>query len=437
MDAGANRGGDLRKSAALHVAESAVQDLATPVAVILRASHVLPIVAPAIEDGAVVVEGGSITAVGRFSEISSAHTGDVLDLGEQVLMPGLVNAHCHLDYTQLRHAISPTKSFTDWIRAINSHKRALHDEDYLGAIARGFSELRKWGTTTVANIESFPELLLRMPRPPLRTWWFMEMIDIRHRFTTEDAVAGALAFFEQERPGWLGGFGLSPHAPYTASGPLFELSSEVSENLGMIVTTHIGESREEWEMFQSGSGELYEFMLRVGRWMFDSHHKRTPLGQVAHYAKLGPRWLLAHMNELGESDFAYLQSLPEKPSVVHCPGSHRYFGHTAFPLARLRAAGVNLCLGTDSLASTDSLSMFDEMRTLSSAAPGLAPAEILAMATVNGARALGFDGGKIAPGAAADLIAVPHTGGSADILDAVLAHRAPVAWMMLNGEVLK
>ncbi len=405
-------------------------------AVILRAQHVLPIVAPAICDGAVVVEGAQIVGAGGFEEIRRKHDGDIVDLGEQVLMPGLVNAHCHLDYTQLRHAISPQKSFTDWIRAINSHKRALHDEDYLDAIARGFSELRKWGTTAVANIESFPELLLRMKAPPLRTWWFMEMIDIRHRFSTEDAVAGALAYFESPHPDWLGGFGLSPHAPYTASGPLFEIASRTAENLGMPVTTHVAESREEWEMFKSGAGELYEFMLKLGRWMYDCQHARTPLAHLAHHARLGARWLLAHMNELDESDFALLAALPAKPSIVHCPGSHRYFGHTPFPLERLRATGVNICLGTDSLASTDSLSMFDEMRGLSAAHPSLAAAEILAMATLHGARALAFDGGKIAPGAVADLIAFPLDDTSSGIPSAVLAHRAPVRWMMLNGKIL-
>lgn len=404
-------------------------------ATILRARHVLPIVAPAIPDGAVVVEGERIIAVGPFSELRAEHSGDVLDLGEQVLMPGLVNAHCHLDYTLLRGAISPQKSFTEWIRAINSHKRALHDEDYHEAILRGFDELRKWGTTTVANIESFPELLLRMKPPRLRTWWFMEMIDIRHRFTTDEAVAGALSFFENDRPGWLGGFGLSPHAPYTASGPLYELSAAVSQKLGMTITTHIAESREEWDMFRHGTGELYEFMLQIGRWMYDSHNARTPLGHVAHHAALGPRWLLAHMNELDESDFALLRALPEKPSIVHCPGSHRYFKHAPFPLARLRETGVNLCLGTDSLASTDSLSMFDEMRTLSKNEPSLPESEILAMATVNGARALGFDGGKLTPGAVADLIALPDTANTADLSSAILAHRAPIRWMMLNGEL--
>ena len=404
-------------------------------ATILRARHVLPIVAPAIPDGAVVVEGERIIAVGPFSELRAVHSGDVLDLGEQVLMPGLVNAHCHLDYTLLRNAISPQRSFTEWIRAINSHKRALHDEDYRDSILRGFDELRKWGTTTVANIESFPELLLRMKPPRLRTWWFMEMIDIRHRFTTDEVVAGALSFFEKERPDWLGGFGLSPHAPYTASGALYELTSAVSQKLSMTITSHVAESREEWAMFRHGTGELYEFMLRLGRWMYDSHNARTPLGHVAHHAALGPRWLLAHMNELDETDFALLSALPEKPSIVHCPGSHRYFKHAPFPLARLRETGVNLCLGTDSLASTDSLSMFDEMRTLSANEPWLAASEILAMATVNGARALGFDGGKLAPGAVADMIALPDTATTADLPATILAHRAPIRWMMLNGEL--
>ena len=401
-------------------------------ATILRARHVLPIVAPVIHDGAVVVENERILAVGPFTEMRSAHAGEVLDLGEQILLPGLVNAHCHLDYTRLRRAISPQKSFTGWIRAINSHKRGVYDEDYLASIASGFAELRKWGTTTVANIESFPELMLRMPTPPLRTWWFLEMIDLRHRLSTEDAVTGALAFFETERPGWLGGFGLSPHAPYTASGPMYELVSKAAEQLGMNVTTHVAESREEWHMFRDGSGPLYDFLLTLGRWMYDCHQARTPFAHVAHHAKLGPRWILAHMNELDDSDFAILEALPHKPSIVHCPGSHRYFRHAPFPLARLRAVGVNLCLGTDSLASTDSLSMFDEMRAI----PGLAPLDVLKMATLNGARALGFDGGKIAHGAVADLIAIPHAASQTQTPETVLAHRSPVHWMMLNGQIL-
>jgi cytosine/adenosine deaminase-related metal-dependent hydrolase len=389
---------------------------------IFRARHVLPVSAPPIEDGAVVVADNRIAAVGPLAEIRARYAGEVADLGESILLPGLVNAHCHLDYTMLRQAISPQRSFTEWIRRINAMKRLLDVDDYRSAIATGFAELRRFGTTTVANIESFPELLVGMPPPPIRVWWFLEMIDIRHRHTTEETLAGALAFFEP-RDGWLGGFGLSPHAPYTASGQLYEMTARASAENGMPVTTHVAESREEWDMFRNDTGELRDFMLKLGRWMFDTQHGRTPFAHIAAHARPDSRWLLAHMNELDESDFVLLNSISTKPAVVHCPGSHRYFRHGPFPLARLREAGVEVCLGTDSLASTLTLSMFDEMRILARRERGLAPAEILKMATLCGARALGVNAGEIAPGALADLIAIPVDVRRRNVHEAVLEHR--------------
>ena len=402
---------------------------------ILRARTVITNTGTPIDNGAVAVVENRIVAVGRFDEIRAMHAGEGIDLGEQVLMPGLVNAHCHLDYTMMRRAINPQRSFTEWIVRINALKRSLDNYDYRTAIAKGFAELKQWGTTTVANIESFPELLPEMPPPPIRTWWFFEMIDVRHRFAGEEMIAGTLAFFDQ-RPDWPGGFGLSPHAPYTASGKLYELTADAAEQLAMPVTTHVAESREEWEMFRHGRGELHEFMQKLRRWMFDNQERRTPLAHVAAHARLGPRWLLAHMNELDDSDFALLAAMPQPPSVVHCPGSHRYFRHSPFPLTKLREIGVNVCLGTDSLASTLTLSMFDEMRILSRQEPQLDPAEVLKMATLNGAQALGIEAGKIAPGALADLIALPHADTAREVHAAVIENRQPVAWMMLDGKIL-
>lgn len=403
---------------------------------ILRARRVLPISAAPIENGAVVLRGDRIVALGPWEEIQRQHAGSVVDLGEQVLLPGFVNAHCHLDYTMMRRAIGPQRSFTEWIRRINALKRSLSEDDYLAAVERGFAELRKWGTTTVANIESFPEILLRMKAPPIRAWWFLEMIDIRHRETSEEVVAGTLAFFT-ERDGWLGGFGLSPHAPYTASGSLFELAGTAAEKLGMPVTTHVGESREEWDMFRHGRGELHDFMLKLGRWMHDCQQGRTPLGHLAATANVSGRWLLAHMNELDDSDFEWLSRRPRpaRPSVVHCPGSHRYFRHAPFPLARLLEAGVNVCLGSDSLASTDSLSMFEEMRQIARLHPWLNAEEILQMATRNGGRALGAPIGKIEADAFADLIALPYSGPPGGVHDFILEYREPIAWCMVNGQL--
>lgn len=404
---------------------------------LLRARHVLPISAPPVTDGAVLVCGHRISAVGRFSELSGRHEAEVIDLGESILLPGLVNAHCHLDYTMMRRSISPQRSFTEWIRRINALKRSLGSEDYAAAIQRGFEELRAYGTTAVANIESFPEVLQTLSRPSIRVWWFLEMIDVRHRATSEETIAGALAFFDS-RPDWPGGFGLSPHAPYTASGSLYELTARAANAAGMPVTTHVAESREEWEMFRHARGELYDFMLKLGRWMFDCQPGRTPFGHVMAHAQPGPAWILAHMNELDDSDFAALLALPpaERPSVVHCPGSHRYFRHAPFPLRRLLDCGVNVCLGTDSLASTLTLSLFDEMRIVARREPGVAPAEFLKMATWNGARALGFHGGRIEAGALADLIALPIAASEDALHEAVLEYRDPVPWMMLDGKIL-
>jgi cytosine/adenosine deaminase-related metal-dependent hydrolase len=361
----------------------------------------------------------------------------VIDLGERVLMPGLVNAHCHLDYTMMRRSIQPQRSFTEWIRRINALKRSLGSEDYRAAISKGFAELRQWGTTTVANIESFPELLNEMPESSIRTIWFLEMIDVRHRVTSEEVVNGALAFFDKQ-PSRLDSFGLSPHAPYTASGALYELADKAAAQFDMPVTTHVAESREEWEMFRHARGELYDFMLKLGRWMHDSHQERTPLRHLIHYTGFGERWILAHMNELDDSDLLLLSSIPrgERPSIVHCPGSHRYFRHAPFRLAKLLELRLNVCLGTDSLASTYSLSLFDEMRIMADREPWLHSVDLLAMATLNGARALNVNAGKIEPGTLADLIAVPHDPSMRDVHAGVIANRQPVAWMMIDGQIL-
>lgn len=404
---------------------------------LLRARHVLPISSEPIEDGAVLVEGNRIAALGPYATVSAGHIGETLDLGEQVLMPGLVNAHCHLDYTMMRRSISPQRSFTEWIRRINALKRSLSDQDYRDAIVRGLEELRSYGTTTVANIESFPEVLKHLPRPAIRVWWFLEMIDVRHRSASEETMEGVLSFFD-DHPDWPGGFGLSPHAPYTASGSLYELTSRAASASGMPVTTHVAESREEWDMFRNARGELYDFMLKLGRWMYDCEPGRTPLGHVFAHAQPGPTWLLAHMNELNEADFDFLSSIPQesKPGIVHCPGSHRYFRHAPFPYQRLKECGVNICLGTDSLASTLTLSMFDEMRIFARREPSVPPAEILQLATQNGARALGLNAGRLEIGALADLIALPVAGSEKTLHEAVLDHRSTVSWMMLDGKVL-
>src|SRR5436305_7964298 len=125
---------------------------------ILRAAVVVTMTGPPIKNGAVVVSRDRIAAVGPWPELRTHHTGAVTDLQDQVLLPGLINAHCHLDYTRLRGAIRPQKSFADWIRAINVERAAMTQQDYLVAIRDGLTELKRFGTTSVVNLTGFPEL---------------------------------------------------------------------------------------------------------------------------------------------------------------------------------------------------------------------------------------------------------------------------------------
>src|SRR5215469_10733084 len=117
---------------------------------IIRARTVITMAGPPIENGAIVVSENRIVDVAKFDEIQARHTGEVIDLGEQALLPGLINTHCHLDYTCLRGKILPQKSFTDWIRAINTEKTRLSPDDYVASINDGLAQATRFGTTTIA-----------------------------------------------------------------------------------------------------------------------------------------------------------------------------------------------------------------------------------------------------------------------------------------------
>jgi cytosine/adenosine deaminase-related metal-dependent hydrolase len=399
---------------------------------ILRARNLVTMTGSPIEDGAVVVKANRVRAAGRLKDIAAHFTGTIVDLGEQTLMPGLINAHCHLDYTMMRRAIDPPKSFTQWVQRINAMKRSIHDDEYIAAITRGFGELKKWGTTTVLNIEAFPELMHKLPVPPIRAWWFYEMIDIRQRLTTDDVMAGASIFFRQHAD-WIGGFGLSPHAPYTASAALYALANECSLNARMPVTTHVAESAEENSMFRHARGPLYDFMASLGRDMSDCGHGSS-LALLIEQNVIGPNWILAHMNELEAPDFELLAHHPL--NIVHCPLSHRYFSHRPFAFRKLRELGMNISLGTDSLASNDSLSLFSEMQAVRDTQPWLNAQEILELVTVNPARALNnYEIGHVTPNARADLICVPVTGVAETIYDEIVANQKSIEWMMVDGQI--
>jgi cytosine/adenosine deaminase-related metal-dependent hydrolase len=447
---------------------------------IVRARTVVTMDEPPIENGAVVVSrnriddspsgsspsraarlcrsapAGSIVDVGKFDELKRRNTGEIVDLAEQALLPGLINAHCHFDYTCLRGKIPPQRTFADWIRAINAEKARLSPKDYLSSINEGFAEAKRFGTTTVANLTAFPDLIPQI-HAPIRTWWFAELIDVRASKHANEIVDLAIESLRQARSEPVlsvaeGGapWGLAPHALFTASENLYERCEEIARHENVLLTTHLAESREEMEMFRDASGPLYEFMKRIGRPMDDCGNE-TPLERFLDLIDRGgspnrPQaievnrpylpWIVAHLNELAESDFELLEKSNVKFPVVHCPRSHEYFKHNQFPFKRLHSLGFNISLGTDSLASNENLSLFEEMRAFQRSEPGISPDEILKMATVNPAMALHREKmiGRIRPGFWADLIAIPCGQGD-DLFGEIVGFEGQVDSVMVNGKL--
>ena len=343
-------------------------------------------------------------------------------------MPGLVNAHCHLDYTDMAGQLAPPKVFADWLKLMTATKGSWSDSDFAQSWLHGAQMLVRTGTTTVADIEAVPQLLPEVwNATPLRVFSFLEMISVKPDRQPSRVLQEAVKRIES-----LGAArcraGLSPHAPYTTVPELLRLSARTARRRRWRLTTHVSESALEYEMFARGRGAMFDWIKRSGRDMSDCG-LGSPVRHLERCGMLGENLLAAHVNYLGRNDAALLGK--RGVHVVHCPRSHFYFRHDAFPFRQLARAGVNICLGTDSLASvyktrrqTVELSLFEEMRALAQAQPGLSARRIVRLVTVNGARALGLQGriGELSANAFADLIALPFAGRPAKVYDAILHH---------------
>ncbi len=408
--------------------------------IILRARTLLPVAWPPVDDGAVLIAGNRIRAVGRWPDLKSRASGKIFDLGEVILLPGLVNAHCHLDYTGMAGMLPPPRTFTDWIHLMISAKAQWGYPDYSRSWLTGARQLLQTGTTTVGDIETVPDLLPDMwNATPLRVISFIEMTGVRARREPEAILQEALEKIRTLRHPRCRA-SLSPHAPYSTTPGLLRLSAEIARARGWRLCTHVAESEQEFEMFRHARGRMFDWLKRNSRDMSDCGFS-SPVRNLARHRVLGKNLLAIHVNALAHGDAALLGR--HRVNVVHCPRSHDYFRHPPFQRRRLANAGVNLCLGTDSLATVrktrkqnPELDLFEEMRALADGDAGLSPSEILQMATVNGARALGLAGqiGELSENALADLIAIPARAGTADAGAAVLAHSGPVSAVMIDGQ---
>lgn len=374
--------------------------------ILVKAKYLISNPDNCIENGAVAVKGTKIHRVGTFDEIKALTNIDkIIDLGNAVILPGLINIHTHLDLTNLHNRIKPTNNFTHWVFQIIGARIRWKEEDYISSIEKGIELCVESGTTTVADIANTEYSFSVLKKSPLRKVVYKEVIDLNPDHA-KDVLKKTQTELSTTIPDNLVTAGLSPHAPYSVSKELYQAIAQFAYETGTPVCTHIAETQDEIEFLAKGTGSLPAFLKQI-RAIPDNWQPPglTPIQYLSETGILGNRPLLIHCNYVTDEEISLIKS--SGASVAFCPRSHHFFGHTNHPVQRLLDAGINVGLGTDSLASNDSLSILDEMKYLS-LNNSIPPNILLTMATINGAKALGLESktGQIEAGFEADLCGV-------------------------------
>ena len=370
---------------------------------LLCARYLLPYAgAPVIEDGAILIAGGRIVAVGSSSSLRH-DDAEIIDYGDAVILPPLVNAHCHLELSnfplwlkECNETTAPT-SFVGWIRRMIRVRRTLGADPVPASAAVGIQQLLAAGTGAVGDILTTPAALTPLLASPLYGRIFFETIGLEEeRFAPalEAALAAAHSLSFPLRGG------LSPHSTYTVSA--CHLKKAISAALPLAI--HCAESREESLFLQEGRGPIAEDLYAAAGWPLPERAPGlSPVAWLAAHGALGPQTLLIHGVQVDAVDVARIASSGAR--VVLCPRSNARLGVGIAPVGLYRKAGVPLALGTDSLASNDSLSLWDEVAFARTVYPELSPGELLHIATCGGAQALGLaqEMGELTTGSGAHL----------------------------------
>ena len=375
------------------------------------ARWVLPVAGPPLAGGTVTVDGPLIAAV----EPRGVRAAEV-DLGNVAIIPGLVNAHTHLDLSGARGQTLPTDAahFTDWLKSVIAYRRSRTPDEVQADVRAGLAECLASGTTLIGDIaagrnagySSHPRSRHTAAYSPedrcLRVVEFEELIGldpirIEKRLESE----WAWAWHEDGR---LQRYRVSLHAPYSVAADAFRraaVSPPVADPV--VVAIHLAETPGELELMTSRTGPFVEFLEALGVWRPEAIAASATW--VVEQSRHSPNpTVFAHCNYLPpDTPFGPNQS------VVYCPRTHAAFGHPPHPFRDFLARGVRVCLGTDGLTSNPDLDILAEARFVATKYPGFPGDQLLRMVTLSGAEALGWadECGSLEVGKSADFVAVP------------------------------
>ena len=364
----------------------------------LHARWVIPVDSRPIADGMVTIEGERIVAVGTRVDRGV----EVQDLGDVVLIPGLVNAHTHLEFSNLDAPLGAQGiDLSEWIRLVIAQRKQQPASEP-GWIS-GLQESLRAGVTCIGEISTVARHPTTSDLPELIA--FQEVIGFS-RGRVESVFGELLQRLHSDQGACR--LGLSPHAPYTVHPALLERLVDLSQVENLPVAMHLAESQAELQLVRENRGPFRELLEERSMWDDEVFARGRQTMDYLELLAQSPRALVIHGNYLTEAEIDYAAQQQDRMSVVYCPRTHAYFGHPPYPLTRMLAAGVRVAIGTDSRASNPDLRLLDELRLIAKNFDSVSPEQILKLGTLNGAEALGLERevGSIATGKLANLTAV-------------------------------
>jgi 5-methylthioadenosine/S-adenosylhomocysteine deaminase len=377
--------------------------------IVYEADWLCPATSPPIPAGGLQVDNGRISKVGIAAKIPG--TPRVRFPG-CAIVPGFVNAHAHLELTIFR-GLFENLAFTDWIQNLVRLKyQVLTREDFRISAQLGAMEMLRAGVTTVAEVMDIGTGWEAMQQFGLQGIAYQEVFG-----PAESAVAEAMKSLQGKIETCRAGesesarIGVSPHAPYTVSAPLYKAVAAYARQETLRLSAHVAESRAETQFVRDGGGPFAAAHAQRGIEVTARHC--LPVDYLARLGLLGPDVLLVHGIETADRDLDLLRD--SGTFVAHCPKSNAKLGHATAQIAAMRSRGVPVTLGTDSVASNNVIDMFEEMRaavfqqrTLTGRVDALGAADAFRMATIAGAEAMGLQEhlGSLEPGKRADFAVV-------------------------------
>jgi aminodeoxyfutalosine deaminase len=399
---------------------------------LFRADWILPISGPVIRDGEILVEDDRIVALGRRGALAKAcgSSTRVRELGSVAVLPGLVNAHAHLELSGLRGAVPPADSMPVWAKQLIDLRRAFGRDDPT-AIGPAIAEMRASGTALVGDVSNTLASCGPVSESALRAVVFQELIG----FNPDDAeamVASAIDRAAAAPQGERVRLSIAAHAPYSTAPELFLAIDRAWGERGLPMTVHLAESREEVRFLRDAGGAWRRILEELRAWNPEWVAPGcSPVEYLDRLKFLRPGRLAVHGVQLAGTD---LQLLARRGvTVVACPRSNAWTGAGVPPIESFYESGVRVAFGTDSLASVSDLNLFEELAAARRIAPRIAATMLLRSATLDGALALGFgdDVGSIEPGKRAEMIAVSMDDGVREVEEELVRGVSPerIAWI--------